>query len=119
MFPEGDTTRRIAARLNNELVAFSLLVDITNEAAEFYIAVHPAKTGKRYGEQVTAAVLRLAFGEMQLKRIYLKVRDWHTGAMRLYERCGFVATSSTRELIQGQMVDFCFMEARAPIVLRS
>jgi RimJ/RimL family protein N-acetyltransferase len=116
MFPESSRTRRLGAWVNAEFVGFSLLVDITQEAAEFYIAVHPALTGKKLGEQITTATLLFAFRELQLKRVYLKVRIWHTGAKRLYEKCGFVVTGSIREEIQGEMVDFCLMEARNPVM---
>jgi RimJ/RimL family protein N-acetyltransferase len=113
-FPAGAKTvhlgvcsrRRSAARL----VAFSLLTDITREAAEFYIAVHPDELGRGIGRRATELVLDHARRDLGLSRVYLKVRTWHERAIQLYESVGFTRTGETEVDIQGNPVHFLIME---------
>ncbi|HHV61827.1 MAG TPA: GNAT family N-acetyltransferase [Firmicutes bacterium] len=44
---------------------------------------------KGYGMEAVMALLELAFSEMKLKRIYLRVHKANTRAIRCYEKCGF------------------------------
>jgi RimJ/RimL family protein N-acetyltransferase len=39
--------------------------------------------------------LDLAFADLSLQQVYLKVYDWNLAAIRLYERLGFVAVECT------------------------
>ena len=55
-------------------------------------------------------VFDLGRGELGLKRIYLKVRDWHSTGIHLYESVGFKKCGEVSEDIQGTPVKFVLME---------
>jgi RimJ/RimL family protein N-acetyltransferase len=114
-FPAGARTVHLGVWTQgggaHRLVAFSLLTDITREAAEFYIAVHPDELGRGVGRRTTELVLDYAVRSLGLARVYLKVRTWHERAIRLYESVGFVRTGETEVDIQGSPVRFLVMEA--------
>ena len=111
--PESAVTHRYAAMLNGQLVGFSLLTDITADAAEIYLAVKPGITGKGIGGQLMDLTLEKGFRDLKLGRIYLKVRVWHKRAIALYEKEGFMTTGRKQEEIAGEMVDFLTMEISA------
>ena len=111
--PESPTTRRYAATKNRELVGFSILTDITSEAAEIYLAVRPGLTGHGIGRMLMDLTLAKGFCDLGLSRVYLKVRIWHKHAIDLYEKAGFVTTGHNREEVAGEMVDFQIMELQA------
>ena len=112
IFPESAKTRRFGAWSHGKLIGFSLLTDITKESAEFYIALHPAETRQGFGRLISETVLRIAFEQMTLSRVYLKVRTWHIRAIALYKEIGFIRKGKKREKIQGGLVDFYLMEIR-------
>lgn len=109
-FPESLITHRWAAWQDGELVGFSILTGSTEKDAEFYIALHPERLGQGLGREVTEQTIALGFKQPGLRRIHLKVRDWHTGAIRLYESVGFKKYSTCVENIQDQPVNFVTME---------
>ena len=113
-FPESATTRRFGGWLSGTLVGFSLLTDITASRAEFYIALHPSQTGRGIGRQLTEQTMSYAFTTLKLRKVYLKVRKWHSRAIELYERVGFVVAGEKEESIQGQFVEFHVMEMEHP-----
>lgn len=110
MFPESPTTIRLGGWTNGNLVGFSLLTDITASSAEFYIALHPAKTGRGIGRQLTEETIKFAFTKLKLRKVYLKVRKWHSRGIELYKQVGFVVTGEKEEDIQGSPVGFYVME---------
>jgi RimJ/RimL family protein N-acetyltransferase len=111
--PESSSTCRFAALLDGRLAGFSILTDITSEAAEIYLAVRADLTGHGVGRQILELTLARAFFEMKLIRVYLKVRVWHKHAIALYEKAGFVTTGQKQEEVAGEMVDFQIMELQA------
>lgn len=112
-FPASEHTQRFAAWRDATLVGFSLLTDIKNSAAEFYIALHPQHIGAGVGHMITVQTLSIGFAELGLQRIYLKVRDWHVRGKTLYEHVGFKVTGSHAQSLQGKIVNFIDMEIRA------
>lgn len=42
-----------------------------------------------FGTHAVREMLKLGFGKMNLRRIYLRVASNHAGAIRVYEKCGF------------------------------
>lgn len=108
--PESPSTRQFAVRSEGRLIGFSILTDIREGAAEIYLAVHPSHLGQGLGRQIMQSVLRIAFEELKLLSVHLKVRSWHTRAIALYERLGFVTTGEKRETVQGEMVTFRMMQ---------
>jgi diamine N-acetyltransferase len=95
-------------------VGFSLLTDITASSAEFYIALHPDKTGRGIGRQLTEGTLRFAFDTLKPNRVYLKVRKWHSRGIELYKHVGFAVTGQKEEYVQGNVVEFYVMEISHP-----
>jgi RimJ/RimL family protein N-acetyltransferase len=110
LYAASPANLRLGAWSGGRLVGFSLLTDITPEAAEFYIALHPAQIGRGVGREVTAQTLEYAFKELGLKRVYLKVRPWHKRGITLYKQLGFVPKGLKTQLIQGKPVRFRVME---------
>jgi diamine N-acetyltransferase len=53
--------------------------------------------GVGYGYRALQALLQLAFNKMNLHRVYLRVFENNTGAIRLYQRCGFLQEGLLRE----------------------
>ncbi len=49
-----------------------------------------SKRGKGVGQEVIHALLKHAFTKLQAKTVELNVFDWNIGAIRCYEKCGFV-----------------------------
>jgi RimJ/RimL family protein N-acetyltransferase len=56
--------------------------------------------GKGYCSAMIAEVLRIGFEEMRLHRIALGVYTSNTGAIRCYERCGFVKEGVSRDVLK-------------------
>jgi ribosomal-protein-alanine N-acetyltransferase len=70
-----------------------------------------ARLGIGLGEEVTRAVLRYGFGELELHRIDLHVLAYNARAISCYLRCGFVEEGRLREsaFIGGQWHDDVIM----------
>lgn len=113
-YPRSPTNERYGIWQKGELVGFSLLTDIEDGDAEFYIALRADKTRGGIGHDGTANTVRRGFQELGLKRIRLRVRDWHDGARRLYERVGFRKYDESDDPIQGKLVKFVCMDLYRP-----
>lgn len=55
--------------------------------------------GKGYGSDAIRTLLRFAFEEMNLHRVFLRVRADNARAIRAYEKCGFEHEGQRREAI--------------------
>lgn len=66
-----------------------MMVDNTARHAELAIVLCPVCQGQGLGEEAVRLLLRYAFEQMNLNRVYLKVRADHPAAIRCYEKCGF------------------------------
>lgn len=113
-FPESPRTRRLSAWRAEELVGFSILADIAEGDAEFYIAVHPDRIGSGIGRAITRETLTVGFREFGLDRIHLKVRDWHERGIALYQSEGFRITGTCITDVQDRPIRFVTMEIRKP-----
>ena len=109
-FPDGPLNHRYGAWVNSELVGFSILTQTSPGEAEFYIALHPGRTGQGLGKILTRLTLAKGFLELGFQRIHLKVRTWHTRGIRVYEQCGFQAVGEKELLINGEKDRFLLME---------
>lgn len=58
--------------------------------AEYAISLRKQAQGRNIGYLATKEILKIAFTEMQLERVYLNVLSQNEKAIRLYERIGFV-----------------------------
>jgi diamine N-acetyltransferase len=70
---------------------------------------------KGYGQQALRLLLRHAFGDLGLQRLYLTVLEDNQRAIRAYEKCGFVVEGRLRRQAykRGQFRDLIFMGAIA------
>lgn len=64
-------------------------LDMHAGKAEYAISLRKSAQGKGIATQATMELLRLAFEEYDLKRVYLNVLADNEKAIRLYEKCGF------------------------------
>jgi RimJ/RimL family protein N-acetyltransferase len=66
-------------------------VDRNSGSAEFHVFIGDVENrGKGYGRQSLQLLLTHAFGQLELRRIYLKVLADNTSAIRVYSQCGFL-----------------------------
>lgn len=65
-------------------------VDMTARNAEYAISLRKKAQGRGIGSAATKEILRLAFEEFGLQRVYLNVLSGNSRAIALYEKCGFV-----------------------------
>jgi RimJ/RimL family protein N-acetyltransferase len=74
-----------------------LQIDTVNERAELGIAIgEKACWGRGYGTEALRAVLRYAFEEMGLRRVWLITDADNARGIRCYEKCGFVREALLR-----------------------
>jgi ribosomal-protein-alanine N-acetyltransferase len=72
-------------------------IDRPNGKAEVAIFIYDRSLwGKGYGTDAMLALLDFAFGEMRLERIWLRVFDYNSRAIRSYEKVGFVKEATLR-----------------------
>ncbi|NPV52913.1 MAG: GNAT family N-acetyltransferase [Firmicutes bacterium] len=70
--------------------------------AELFIRIgQESDWNKGYGMDAVVALLELAFAEMKLKRIYLRVHKDNVRAIRCYEKCGFKKEGVVRRRVEG------------------
>lgn len=67
-------------------------IDHRNQSAEYgrMLIADPKLRGRGYARDATLTLLRHAFMDLNLNRIYLRAYADNDGALGLYERCGFV-----------------------------
>jgi RimJ/RimL family protein N-acetyltransferase len=67
--------------------------------------------GRGYGTRAICTLLRVAFEEMNLHRVYLRVDDDNTRGIRCYQKCGFQKEGVMRDAIfrEGQYHDHLLM----------
>ena len=92
-------TRIFGVEVNGELVGITSLKNIQpiHKLAEFAILIDEAYSGKGYGTNACAHTLAIAFGELNLHRVFLKVRTDNIPAIRIYEQCGFKKEGTLKE----------------------
>ena len=75
-------------------------IDPVHRNAEFHIMIGDAAArGRGAGTLATWQMLRHAFGDLNLHRIFLSVRASNAAAIRVYEKVGFVAEGRLRESV--------------------
>jgi diamine N-acetyltransferase len=83
-------------------------LDLVNGSSPFGIVIGQEEDrGRGYGSDATAAILRFAFESLRLERVWLDVYDFNEGAIRVYERAGFVHEGTLRHALwrEGRWVD--------------
>lgn len=72
-------------------------LDLFNGSAGLGITVgKAADRGKGYGTEMLRALLRFAFGQLRLERVWLDVYAGNDNARRVYEKVGFVHEGTLR-----------------------
>ena len=81
-------------------------LDQENKTAEYAITTRKKIHGTGVAFQATGLILRKAFGEFGLRRVYLSVYSNNHGAIKLYESSGFQPEGEFRQhfLIDGKPV---------------
>ncbi len=92
--------------LNGNTVGYVQLrnIDYKNRSVEIGIHLGPEAQGRGYGRDAFLLLMRFAFNEMNMHRVYLQVFDFNDRAIKLYEKLGF------RE--EGRFRDVIFQEGR-------
>ncbi len=90
------------------------LTDIDWVSRHGYLGIfigEPQDRSKGYGRQAVRLMLRHAFTDLGLHRVYLTVLDDNPQAIRVYEKCGFVVEGRLRQHAykRGQFRDLILM----------
>ncbi len=72
-------------------------IDLTDKKAEYAISLKGRAQGRGIATEATSKILKLAFEDYGLERIYLNVFSDNYPAIRLYERVGFVYEGEFRK----------------------
>lgn len=75
------------------------------------ILLAPEFRGQGVGEQAMRQMLRLAFRQLRLNRVYLTTRGFNDRAIRLYRKLGFVVEGTLRRhaFVDGRYSDTLYM----------
>lgn len=83
-------TKRFGIYVDDIYVGNTQLTNVTSTEAEFHIFIgSKAYWGRGVGYLASILVLRYAFDQLKLHRIYLSVHEANFSAVRLYQRLGF------------------------------
>lgn len=66
-----------------------MMIDNVARHAELAIVLCPDSANRGLGSEAVRLMLRFAFEQLNLNRVYLKVRADNPRAIRCYEKCGF------------------------------
>lgn len=98
------------AEQQGEIIAFSLLAKISDNDAEFRIALRADKFGKGLGRTISLLTIIEGFSNQQLTRIHLIARRSNQRAIRLYKQLGFHQCGICIKEANGQSVEFVQMD---------
>lgn len=95
---DGKNIHYAIADDNNEYLGTISLknVDLQSRNAEYAISLRRCAQGKGIATWATKEILKKAFEEFQLQRVYLNVLSDNEKAIRLYEKCGFIYEGAFR-----------------------
>lgn len=74
-------------------------VDLVSKKAEYAISLRRMAQGKGIAAEATHEILKIAFEQYGLERVYLNVFSDNQRAIHLYEKCGFVYEGEFREYL--------------------
>ena len=92
----------IRSREGDRTLGFARLhwIEFTNGTGHLRLYIgDPADRGKGYGSETLRLVLRYAFEELNLHRLTISVAGYNEGAIRFFERAGFVTEVVRRQAI--------------------
>ena len=84
---------------------------IPHQAAELSIWIGDGHRNGGNGTEALRLTLRLAFGSMGLHKVYLRVLEYNTRAIRAYQKCGFLIEGTLRDemKVQGRWYSLVYM----------
>ena len=92
---EGRHTLFFMIKFNDQIIGAAWLENITQNDATMGIYIALANyRGKGIGSEVIKILIGMAFKEINLKKLYLNVRENNINAIRCYEKCGFKITKT-------------------------
>lgn len=96
---ENKMTRIFGVEIDGQLIGITMLKNIhpIHKLAEFAILIDEKQAGKGYGKEACYLTLKFGFQQLNLNRIFLKVRTDHPAAIRIYESCGFIKEGTLRK----------------------
>lgn len=71
-------------------------IDTFNSNAEYAISMRSCAMGKGYSSYATNAILKIAFHQLNLKKVYLYVFEKNIRAIKFYRKFGFVEEGNFR-----------------------
>lgn len=90
----------VSDRKNNYMGTISLKnINTDVKSAEYAISLRKAAQGMGIAEEATKQILKIAFVQMNLNRVYLNVTSGNQKAIKLYEKCGFLYEGEFRKHI--------------------
>jgi len=86
-------------------------IDHKNRSVEIGIHLSPQAQGKGYGKDAFRTLMRFAFREMNMHRVFLQVFAFNERAIELYKKLGFREEGRARDAIfqNGQYHDLVVM----------
>lgn len=72
----------------------------TNKNAEYAVVTRKKAQGTGVAKAATKEIIRYAFEELDLHKVYLNVLQDNERAIRFYEKCGFVEEGISRDAIR-------------------
>jgi RimJ/RimL family protein N-acetyltransferase len=97
---QNDIRYGLAIRDTAELIGYTGLYDIdwVNRRAEFGILIGNKEYWNQvFGVEATQAMLKFAFQDLGLHRVFLEVLALHKTAVKLYTKCGFRKEGELRQ----------------------
>jgi Acetyltransferases, including N-acetylases of ribosomal proteins len=91
-------------------------IDVHNESAAYRIALSSIEfTGRGLGQEATRLLLRYAFEEVGLHRVWLRVYAFNMRAIAAYRACGFTVEGRLRDALlwEGRRHDALVMSVLA------
>jgi RimJ/RimL family protein N-acetyltransferase len=88
---------------DDRLIGFTRLMGIewTHGTGKLHLGIgDPNDRGKGYGTEALQMLLRYAFDELNLYRLAASTVEYNTGAIRFFERAGFVVEVRRRQAVQ-------------------
>ncbi len=98
-FDESPTRVRFVVEVDGDAVGTVSLFEIDDFArhAEVGIGLLPAARGQGFGTEAIMQIIEFAFVRRNLRRLYLQAIASNVGAIRAYEKAGFVVEGRQRE----------------------
>lgn len=96
---------------NDEYMGTISLKNIDNKSknAEYAIVTRSVAHGKGYAKMATGDILRYAFENLELEKVYLYVSVNNIAANKFYQKCGFIEEGVFRKHL---LIDGCLTDIR-------